>query len=456
MRRIGSGGMGIVYEALDSELGRRVAIKMLRPEVGRVDSTARTRMLREAQAMARLNHPNVVSVYDVGTFDDHTFIAMEYVEGRTLAAWMGEPRSWREVIDKFIHAAHGLAAAHSAGIVHRDFKPENVLLGDDGRVVVTDFGLARNTGRVDQDVLGEAVVDLLSAYVTRTGVMTGTPAYMPPEILEGRLPNARSDQFSFAVALHEALYHTHPFRGETNGSAVGMLCRITTGKVPPEPSGSTIPRPIRRALLRALSADPNQRFDSISDFIAVLEKTTRMQMQKSRRFIALFLLALIGTAAAALLSRPKGDQIGLQEERSVPPARPVSNTTQGPEPLVPAPAPQPVVDTSPAPLFVNLTIASDPAGAYVFSQPDGKALGRTPLLLRFPRGAEEIALELRHRGYAPAALRFVPEIDATKEIKLGRHHRPSRSLRRKSESPPAYNHPIGDKVYDPFDRRVME
>src|SRR5580704_17289241 len=142
--RLGAGGMGTVYVAYDAQLARRVAIKVLRPDRKEEDSHAR--MLREAQAMARLTHPNVLAVHDVGAYGDDVFIAMEYVEGRTLKAWMREPHTWREALAILKAAGRGLAAAHAAGLVHRDFKPENVLLGNDGRVVVADFGIARAQG----------------------------------------------------------------------------------------------------------------------------------------------------------------------------------------------------------------------------------------------------------------------------------------------------------------------
>jgi serine/threonine protein kinase len=198
--RIGAGGMGVVYAAYDPELDRRVALKLLRPD--RFGSDAdRLRLLREAQALARLADPHVVSVYDTGTFGDRVFVAVELVEGETLRQWLGglraAPRSWREVLARFLPAGRGLAAAHAAGLVHRDFKPENVLLGRDGRVRVADFGLAEAAPEPGGK---------LAALPAEWGLVLGTPAYMAPEQLRGIAVDARSDQFSFCVALFEALY----------------------------------------------------------------------------------------------------------------------------------------------------------------------------------------------------------------------------------------------------------
>src|SRR5437763_1115036 len=187
--RIGAGGMGVVYAAYDPELDRRVAIKLLRPD--RFSSEAgRLRLLREAQALARLTHPNVVAVYDAGTFGDRVFVAMELVEGETLRQWLGEgPRSWREVLDRFLPAGRGLAAAHAAGLVHRDFKPENVLLGRDGRVRVMDFGLARVEEHAQESTALPMMVRALTEEsvprplgpLTQEGRVLGTPNYMSPE-----------------------------------------------------------------------------------------------------------------------------------------------------------------------------------------------------------------------------------------------------------------------------------
>ncbi len=206
-RKLGSGGMGTVLEAYDPELARAVAIKVLHPDPGGDVEMLRALLLREAQAMARLNHPNVVAVFDVGTTENQIFIAMELVIGTTLADWLKAKRSRTEIVDAFVQAGRGLVAAHEAGLVHRDFKPANVLVGADGRVRVSDFGLARNPARPR--------APSPSAFETQAGGLIGTPSYMSPEQWRGQAADARSDQWSFALALFEALAGRHPFAAES-------------------------------------------------------------------------------------------------------------------------------------------------------------------------------------------------------------------------------------------------
>src|SRR5690606_7185636 len=217
----------------DEDLDRKVAIKLLRGELSR-DEHGRTRMLREAQALARLSHPNVVQVHEVGQWTDHDYVAMEYVDGRTLDRWLAAgPRSWREILDVMVQAGRGLEAAHAAGLVHRDFKPANLLVGRDGRARVLDFGLARAASERDSKSSSKPIADIVetaehsvfelsrssddlegataasSAFdklLTVTGAVLGTPAYMAPEQHLGQPADALSDQFSFCVVLYEALY----------------------------------------------------------------------------------------------------------------------------------------------------------------------------------------------------------------------------------------------------------
>jgi predicted Ser/Thr protein kinase len=220
--RLGAGGMGVVYAAYDAELGRRVAVKLLH-ETG-AEGQARDRILREAQALARLSHPNVVQIYEIGAVGRQVFVAMEFAEGLTLAQWQAQRRGWRELLAVYVDAGRGLAAAHAAGLVHRDVKPENVLVGADGRVRVLDFGLARGVAEAIEP--GPAAThDALLAPITATGAVMGTPAYMSPEQWRGEPTDARSDQFSFCVALYAAVHGGPAVRGGGPARAAGPRAR---------------------------------------------------------------------------------------------------------------------------------------------------------------------------------------------------------------------------------------
>jgi len=203
LKELGRGGMGVVCTAYDPKLDRKVAIKLTR-SLATASAASRARILREAQAMARLSHPNVVQVYEVGELRDELFVAMEYIDGVDLSQWLAaEPRSWRDVQRVFLEAGRGLAAAHAAGLVHRDIKPANVFIGADGRVIVGDFGLARASEDASMLTAGTPAIDLaavktgLSTPLTATGALLGTPAYMAPETFEHNISDAASDQFAF-------------------------------------------------------------------------------------------------------------------------------------------------------------------------------------------------------------------------------------------------------------------
>jgi tetratricopeptide (TPR) repeat protein/predicted Ser/Thr protein kinase len=283
---VGAGGMGVVYAAYDPELDRKVALKLIRPDAAppsRRDDL-RALLLREAQAMARLSHPNVIAVHDVGTFEDQVFLAMEFVEGRTLTDWLAEKdRPWHKVLDLFLQAGAGLDAAHQAGLVHRDFKPENVLVGWDGRVRVTDFGLARfvektslATSATDQARPALAARSPAPAALTRTGVLVGTPRYMSPEQLAGKSVDARSDVFSFCVALYEALCGELPFAGTT---ADEVEAAIACGEVR-EPPRSRVPPWLARVLLRGLSARREERFPTTRALLDALRADPRVRRRR--------------------------------------------------------------------------------------------------------------------------------------------------------------------------------
>ncbi len=275
---VGRGGMGVVYACYDDLLDRKVAVKLLHSEV--TGEHASARLLREAQALARLSHPNVVAVHDVGVVGERVYLAMEFVEGQTLGAWRASTRpGWREVLRVILAAGDGLAAAHDKGLIHRDIKPDNIMVGADGRVRVMDFGLAHGHGEAtgSRPALANGVSyghDAVSAELTRTGAVMGTPAYMASEQFLGAPTDARSDQFSLCATAWEALYGQAPFAGET---MVPLAANVTSGTLTLPPAGSKVPAWLRRvlerglrpraedrhadtrALLQALRADPTRR-----------------------------------------------------------------------------------------------------------------------------------------------------------------------------------------------------
>ncbi|MCX4243347.1 protein kinase domain-containing protein [Paraliomyxa miuraensis] len=273
---LGHGGMGIVVEAHDEQLDRNVALKLLHPEMAR---RHHARLLREAQALARLSHPNVVQIYDVGMVGQRMFIAMELVRGCTLTKWQRSPRPWREVVAHYLQAARGLAAAHAKGLIHRDFKPDNCILGDDGRVRVLDFGLAREVGTrgraeatLDEPVEDHAAASSsLKARLTREGVVLGTLAYMSLEQLQGQPADARTDQYSLCAALHEALHGVLPYEADGPGS---LMRAMLEGRRMPV-AGAPVPRRIRQVLERGLSLRPAERWPSMDALIGALEAGTR-------------------------------------------------------------------------------------------------------------------------------------------------------------------------------------
>ena len=297
---LGQGGMGVVVEAYDRRLDRRVALKLLRPRLalGGEAEANEVRMLREAQAMARLNHPHVVQVYDAGRLEDgRVFIAMEYVQGQTLRQWCRQPRSWRERLRAYVAAARGLAAAHAAGIIHRDFKPDNVLVGQDGRVHVTDFGVARSesvpsTGDSPEAGLAIPLSPDAEAWETLTspGAVVGTLKYMAPELLQGQPAGVRSDLFAFCVALYEALHGQPAFPGQ---DATERAHAQLQGRVSPPPPSSEVPGWVSRAVLRGLASDPRQRPASMEALVEALTDDP-----EARRRTRLRVAALVSTLAA--------------------------------------------------------------------------------------------------------------------------------------------------------------
>jgi tetratricopeptide (TPR) repeat protein len=271
--------MGEVLLAYDPELDRRVALKLLRVGSRRQHDRAHERLLREAQALAKLSHPNVVAVYDAGTHDDRVFLAMESIEGGTLEQWLADnpDAPWKEVVRVLIDAGEGLAAAHEAGIVHRDFKPANVMISSDGRVRVLDFGLARRfdaasgsySGDDEPFVLGERDPGHSGDSLTETGMVMGTPAYMAPEQFFAGEIDERTDQFALCVVLYRALFRSPPFAGKTF-EELGRAVERGERAVPAR--SLRLPRSIRAAIERGLSVDANQRFGSLRELLEILRR----------------------------------------------------------------------------------------------------------------------------------------------------------------------------------------
>jgi tetratricopeptide (TPR) repeat protein/predicted Ser/Thr protein kinase len=293
---LGSGGMGVVLAAYDPELDRKAALKLLKHS-GKVD-TARERLRREAQALARLNHVNVVTVHDVGMHEGQVFVAMEFVRGQTLRAWIHQdpPRAWSEVLRVFAAAGEGLAAAHGVGLVHRDFKPENVMIGDDGRIRVMDFGLARRgdepTNEEPEHEPPSARSDSFDIRLTQTGAQVGTPAYMAPEQFEGKLAGVHSDQFGFCVALYEALYGRRPFVGD---SFKQLAAAVRGGEVQPPPAATKVPSWVAKIVIRGLAVDPAERHPSMRALLEALAHDPGQRYRRAGLGLAM-VAALVGAA----------------------------------------------------------------------------------------------------------------------------------------------------------------
>jgi len=294
---LGEGGMGVVYGAYDPELDRKVAIKLLQTQPGGSSGGDKAWLVREAQALAKLSHPNVVAVHDVGTLPgDRVFIAMEMVDGVTLRAYLRDKPPWRDALAVLRAAGNGLAAAHAAGLVHRDFKPENVIVGKDGRVRVMDFGLARfqldddgETPRPARDSDLELLSKSpLSERLTVAGAVIGTPAYMAPEIQNGHAADPRTDQFAFGVALYEALFRARPYAKQD------LVPPISAAK-PKVPPDTGVPAAIVRVVMRAISIKNEDRFPSMDALLAELA----VDPGRRRRRVALAATAVVAVGGIA-------------------------------------------------------------------------------------------------------------------------------------------------------------
>jgi tRNA A-37 threonylcarbamoyl transferase component Bud32/tetratricopeptide (TPR) repeat protein len=301
-RPIGAGAMGIVFAARDPELDRRVALKLLRKQLADdEDRRLEQRLLGEARALAKLAHPNVVAAYEVARHDGELYLVMELIEGPTLTGWLAGDRAWPDKLAMLVQAGRGLAAAHAAGIIHRDFKLDNILVGRDGRARVTDFGLASGslTGPTPEVVGNELAL-------TMTGALAGTPLCMAPEVLRGEPATPASDQFSFAISLWTALHHVRPFRGD---SIRALIADIERG----EPRGrARIPAALRAIARRGMAASPEARWPSLDAMLAACERVAR---PRSRWPLVVIATAAIAGGAAFALSPSSADpQCDLAED----------------------------------------------------------------------------------------------------------------------------------------------
>ena len=353
--QLGTGGMGVVYKAYDPELDRPVALKLL--HAGGPDASFfRDRLLREAQGLARLSHPNVVAVHDVGQLDSQVFLAMEYIEGETLRLWGSrEQRTHRQILDAYLAAGEGLAAAHRAGLVHRDFKPDNVIIGSDGRARVLDFGLvcapgvdlgdhARIAGStseerpsllersqfravktkaapsaVEQPSVYESqhtldrspsLTNRLSVQLTQAGAVMGTPRYMAPEQHTGSHVDERADPFAFCVSLYAALYGAPPFAGDTPGE---LREAVLHGRISDAPAGSKVPSRLRAILIRGLATDPANRWPSMEELLAQLRKDPAAAWRRAAAICAVVVAVVVAAVAAGYAVHSR--RVAAQEAR---------------------------------------------------------------------------------------------------------------------------------------------
>ena len=335
---VGMGGMGLVCAAYDPKLNRKIALKLLRNASNDEASTAgRNRLFREAQALAKLSHPNVVTVHDVDVFEGQVYIAMEFVEGTTLREWLrDEPRTWKEILEKFILAGRGLEAAHAADIIHRDFKPSNVLISNEGAVRVADFGVAkehdkggqsgfselevrkRTVGSAEgeqgrpsiettaEDALIEEIQSNVSMELTVAGRMVGTPAYMAPEQHMGLRVGPFTDQYAFCVSFYEALYGRLPFEGTDRRD---QLARMTEGTLPPPPKegpARNVPSWLHKVLARGLRPHPAERWPSMTELLGALERDPIKRIRRA---------AIASVAAIAVLAGGFAAVFGTGDER---------------------------------------------------------------------------------------------------------------------------------------------
>jgi tetratricopeptide (TPR) repeat protein/predicted Ser/Thr protein kinase len=304
LEELGAGTFGVVYAAFDPELDRRVAVKLVRRRPGEPPPReVLERLKREAKALAQVTHPNVIAVHDVGVHGDQVYITEEFVRGSNLGDWLrAEPRSTQKVLEVFQQAGRGLAAAHRAGLVHRDFKPANVLVGEDGRIRVVDFGMARLE---DNDLPASDVGDPTGLALTRTGTVVGTPLYMSPEQHRAQPVDPRSDQFSFCVSLYEGLYGQHPFPAETFAQ---LSQAVLAGDVATPPRSARVPPRVHAAVQRGLRPRPEERFPSMDALLDALALDDRARWRRR---------AAIGGGVLVLAASVAIAGVGVRERRQL-------------------------------------------------------------------------------------------------------------------------------------------
>jgi serine/threonine protein kinase len=298
LSRLGVGGMGVVFCARDPELGRRVALKLVRQRAGEPPDPRHTaRLRREARALARLSHDNVVELYDLGSTPRGIFLAMQFVEGRSLSEWLNHrPRTTAQILDAYAQAGRGLAAAHRAGIVHRDFKPTNAIIDERGHVTVVDFGLARGMARTGELAADSSVSwTRLTERLTQRNVILGTKGYMAPEQLLALGVTPAVDQFSLCVSLFEALFGMRPYPGS---NAVETARAFAAGDLITPPPRPGVSRHVLRALQRGLAVEPDQRFEDMDALVAALSPNRRRRQR--RRLVAAFVATAWASAGVTL------------------------------------------------------------------------------------------------------------------------------------------------------------
>lgn len=305
LERVGSGGMGSVYAAFDPKLDRRIALKLL--HASGLGDRANARLLAEARNLARVAHPNVVPVFEVGVFEGRVFVAMELIDGVPWSTWVKARQPWRDVLNVALQAGRGMVAAHNRGLVHRDFKPANVMVGEDGRVVVLDFGLAQSFDSMTEGTL-PSLDNMRLTQLSEGSVTAGTPAYMAPECINGNPATEASDQFSFCVSVYEVLFGVRPFAADT---LYAQLDAMEAGASAPESGTGDVPARVLRVLQRGLQYDPAARWPSLDDLLRALRDAAR-----PRRLwtfvLPVFAIGLGVTAAVAAREQPDPCEAGAE------------------------------------------------------------------------------------------------------------------------------------------------